>query len=381
MRLKDSTFLMIDERIELAISRIWDYGVNDLNENDREEILLPVIRAQTRDALVNPHIRSFIDKLSVNPDEIPSLELVPWVPVTMFKEFDLATVPADDIVKILRSSGTTSQQTSKIPLDKVTIQNQNRSLSKILANYLGPKRLTFIVIDHPEINDPRNEFSARTAGVRGLSLYARKIIYLLKKEGDTLTVNPDALLEIEQLGKNTPVYLFGFTWIIWSVCIPYFRKHDICLNLSDATLFHGGGWKNLHKIAVGKDFFAIEIQKLFGIPSNRILDFYGMAEQTGIIFPDCECGFKHVPSCAKIIIRNIQTLKPCDIGERGLIEVMSILPVSYYGQALLTEDTGRIIGLDGCHCGRRGMFFEFLNRVERAEIRGCGDTFRMDHGR
>ena len=99
MRLKDSTFLMIDERIELAISRIWDYGVYDLNENDREEILLPVIRAQTRDALVNPHIRSFIDKLSVNPDEIPSLELVPWVPVTMFKEFDLATYPADDIVK------------------------------------------------------------------------------------------------------------------------------------------------------------------------------------------------------------------------------------------------------------------------------------------
>ena len=39
--------------------------------------------------------------------------------------------------------------------------------------------------------------------------------------------------------------------------------------------------------------------------------------------------------------------------------MMSILPVSYYGQALLTEDTGRIIGLDGCSCGRRGMFFEF----------------------
>jgi hypothetical protein len=237
------------------------------------------------------------------------------------------------------------------------------------------------VIDHPEINDPAHEFSARTAGVRGLSLYARKTIYLLKKEGDYLTVNPEALEEIRQLDRGIPVYLFGFTWIIWSVCIPYFKKHDIHLHLSGGTLFHGGGWKNLQNIAVGKDFFTMNIRDFFGIPSYRVLDFYGMAEQTGIIFPDCECGFKHVPACAKIIIRNIQTLKPCGEGERGLIEVMSILPNSYYGQALLTEDTGRIIGWDGCPCGRRGVFFEFLNRVERAEIRGCGDTFRVDHGR
>ena len=372
---------MTDNQNDHLISRIWDYGVYDLTEIERENILLPIIKEQIRNALINPHIRSYFDKITVNPDEISSLDEVPWVPVTMFKEFDLATVPADDVVKILRSSGTTGQQTSRIPLDKITIQNQNKSLSKILAHYLGPKRMTFIVIDHPEINDPANEFSARTAGVRGLSLYARKTIYLLKKEGDLLTVDPDALDEIKNLDRESPVYLFGFTWIIWSVCIPYFKEHDIYLHLSEGTLFHGGGWKNLQKIAVGKDFFAMKIRDFFGIPLYRILDFYGMAEQTGIIFPDCECGFKHVPSCAKIIIRNIQTLKPCGKGEQGLIEVMSILPNSYYGQALLTEDTGRIMGWDGCPCGRRGMFFEFLNRVERAEVRGCGDTFRMDHGR
>lgn len=366
---------------EHLISRIWDYGVYDLTEYEREIILLPIIKEQIRNALVNPYILSYFDKISVNLDEISCLADVPWVPVTMFKEFDLATVPPENIVKILRSSGTTGQQTSKIPLDKTTIQNQNKSLSRILAQYLGPKRMTFIVIDHPEINDPTNEFSARTAGVRGLSLYARKTIYLLKKEGDSLTVNPDALEEIRQLDGEIPVYLFGFTWIIWSVCIPYFKEHDIHLHLSEGTLFHGGGWKNLQKIAVGKDFFAMKIRDFFGIPSYRVLDFYGMAEQTGIIFPDCECGFKHVPSCAKIVIRNIQTLKPCGKGERGLIEVMSILPTSYYGQALLTEDTGRIIGWDGCPCGRRGIFFEFINRVERAEVRGCGDTFRVDHGR
>jgi len=247
---------MTDDFDQDLISRIWDYDVYSLTELERDSILLPIIREQVRNALINPHILSYFEKISVNPDEISSLKDVPWVPVTMFKEFNLATVPPENIVKILRSSGTTGQQTSKIPLDKTTIQNQNKSLSRILAQYLGPKRMTFIVIDHPEINDPTNEFSARTAGVRGLSLYARKTIYLLKKEGDLLTVDPDALNEIKGLDRESPVYLFGFTWIIWSVCIPYFKEHSIHLHLNEGTLFHGGGWKNLQKIAVGKDFFA-----------------------------------------------------------------------------------------------------------------------------
>ena len=106
------------------------------------------------------------------------------------------------------------------------------------------------MIDHPEINDPAHEFSARTAGVRGLSLYARKTIYLLKKEGDYLTVNPEALEEIRQLDRGIPVYLFGFTWIIWSVCIPYFKIHDIHLHLSAGTLYHGGGSKKLRNSTV-----------------------------------------------------------------------------------------------------------------------------------
>lgn len=363
------------------ISRIWDYGVYDLTESERERLLLPIIREQLKSAENNPHIRSYFQKRSFHPEEISSLADVPWVPVTMFKEFNLATLPSEKIVKTLRSSGTTGQQTSRIPLDKETIQNQNKSLARILAHYLGPKRMTFIVIDHPEINDPVNEFSARTAGVRGLSLFARKTIFLLKKEGETLIVNPDALDEINRLDPTAPVYLFGFTWIIWSVFLPYLSTHGVRLNLSEATLFHGGGWKNLRKIAVGKDRFSSEVHSRLGIQAHRILDFYGMAEQTGIIFPDCEYGYKHVPSGAKIIIRDVQTLAPCGVGERGLIEVMSVLPVSYYGQALLTEDTGRIIGFDGCLCGRKGMYFEFLNRVERAEVRGCGDTFRVHHGR
>ena len=63
------------------------------------------------------------------------------------------------------------------------------------------------------------------------------------------------------------------------------------------------------------------------------------------------------------------------MGEAGLIEVLSVLPESYPGQALLTDDVGILVAEDGCACGRRGRHFRIRSRVAQAEVRGCGDTF------
>ena len=60
-----------------------------------------------------------------------------------------------------------------------------------------------------------------------------------------------------------------------------------------------------------------------------------------------------------------------DVGETGLIQVSSVLPRSYPGHVLLTEDEGRILGEDDCPCGRKGKYFEILGRVKRAEVRGA----------
>jgi phenylacetate-coenzyme A ligase PaaK-like adenylate-forming protein len=144
----------------------------------------------------------------------------------------------------------------------------------------------------------------------------------------------------------------------------------------DVKIFHSGGWKKLKEEQVSKEDFSKEIANVFNTEQSSVYDFYGMAEQTGIIFVDCEYGNKHVPIFSQVIVRDIQTLKPCDINEPGLIEVMSILSDSYYCQAILTEDIGYIVGIDDCPCGRKGRYFRFQSRLEKVELRGCGDTFR-----
>ena len=52
----------------------------------------------------------------------------------------------------------------------------------------------------------------------------------------------------------------------------------------------------------------------------------------------------------------------------------SLLPISYPGHNLLTEDLGTIHGLDGCTCGRRGKYFSVEGRVEGTQLRGCSDV-------
>ena len=100
-----------------------------------------------------------------------------------------------------------------------------------------------------------------------------------------------------------------------------------------------------------------------------------MVEQVGTVFVDCPAGNKHAPAFADVILRRPLSLAPADVGETGIIEVLSTLPTSYPGHALLTEDQGVLIGVDDCPCGRKGKYFRFTSRIERAEVRGCGDTF------
>ena len=76
-----------------------------------------------------------------------------------------------------------------------------------------------------------------------------------------------------------------------------------------------------------------------------------------------------------VIIRRVNDFSIADVGEKGIIQTVSILPTSYPGHSLLTEDEGILLGEDDCICGRLGKYFKIVGRIENAEIRGCSDTY------
>ncbi len=305
--------------------------------------------------------------VAVSPTRLSDL---PWLPVRLFKRMDLASVPQDRIVKRLVSSGTTGQAVSRIYLDAETAGLQTRALSRIAAEFLGRHRLPMVIVDDRSFLSDRGSFSARAAGIVGFSTFGRDHYYLL-----------DAALEPDWGGleaylakhASSPVLVFGFTFIVWQQLVERARAQDRRVQFPQGSvLVHGGGWKRLVDRQIGSDAFKAALAERFGI--TRVHNYYGMVEQVGSIFFECEAGFLHPPSFADVLIRDPVTLEPSPVGESGLIQVLSLLPRSYPGHSLLTEDLGTVHGEDDCSCGRNGKRFTVSGRLKNVEVRGCSDT-------
>ncbi|MGH4138830.1 acyl-protein synthetase [Clostridium sp.] len=347
----------------------------NIDQGNKEKLLLNIILLQLEHNLSNLNIRAMYNKLGININNIKTLEQVPYIPVNMFKYFDLRICDMDQVVRVLNSSATTTGIPSKIYLDKKTSIRQTQGLISTLTSFLGTKRRTMLIVDSEDSNRSGDSITARGAAIRGISTFASKIFYVMDNENNQLKLNIDRLREFEEKYKNEEILVYGFTYILWSKFLKVLNQDGIRLDMPKLKLLHSGGWKKLNSEKVEKKVFAEAVAQVFNTSTTNVIDFYGMVEQAGVVFIDCECGHKHVPNFAEIIIRDVQTLEEVKLGESGLIEVMSILGSSYPSQAILTEDIGEYIGIDDCPCGRKGKYFRFKSRVEKAEVRGCGDTF------
>lgn len=303
------------------------------------------------------------------------LEQCPFLPVRLFKQYRLASIADIDVVKVLTSSGTSSQQVSRILLSQENARAQSRALVLILQQFLGKGRLPMLIVDHPANSADRQSLSARGAGIAGISLFGRDHTYALR---------PDMSLDLaaidEFLGRHgaAPFLMFGFTFMVWKYFLQALERTGSNRQFAQATLIHGGGWKKLRDEAVSNQVFRTALQQVLGV--SRVHDYYGMVEQVGSIFVECRQGRLHTPSFAEVLIRRPGDWAVLPQGALGLIQVMSLLPSSYPGHSLLTEDIGYWTGVDDCPCGRLGRTLTVAGRLPRAELRGCSDTFAAPLG-
>ncbi|NGQ95655.1 acyl-protein synthetase [Brevibacillus sp. SYP-B805] len=314
--------------------------------------------------------KKMLDTLGKKGGHYHSLEDLPMLPVQLFKMIDLVSVPRENVIKILTSSGTTSQQVSRIFLDRVTSSLQTKALISIVGSYIGSHRHPMIILDTKSVLTNRSSFNARGAGILGFSNFGRDHLYLLDEQYNIQWSQLEAFLEKH---KGEKILLFGFTFMIWRYVYQVCKKMDKKLDLTNSVLIHGGGWKKLLDQQVDNVTFNRSLREQLGIQS--VHNYYGMVEQIGSIFMECEEGFFHAPSFSDVIIRDPKTLQVLPFGEEGLIQVLSVLPKSYPGNILLTEDLGTVYGEDNCKCGRKGKIFLIKGRLPAAELRGCSDVY------
>ena len=316
-----------------------------------------------------PQYRKILDTLGFDPTIRHIIEDIPFIPVRLFKDYELLSVEKSQIIKTVTSSGTTGQSVSRIFLDRITATNQTKVLTKIVSNFTGTKRLPMLIIDTRSVLKDRNMFSARGAGILGFSMLGHDVTYALD---ENMELDFEVVETFCNKHKDENVLIFGFTYIIWEYFYKKLAQSGKQLTLENGIIIHGGGWKKLIEQSVDNDTFKRLLENVCRI--KRVYNYYGMVEQTGSIFMECEAGYLHSSIFSDVIIRHTD-FSVCGMHEEGLIQLVSLLPLSYPGHIILSEDTGEIVGEDDCLCGRLGKYFKIHGRIKSAEIRGCSDTY------
>jgi hypothetical protein len=336
-----------------------------LPQAQKEALLLEGFNGLAKHHYANsPEYARIVDVAWGRPKTYTSLADAPYIPVGLFKEIDLKS--GTEQTMVLTSSGTTGQRPSRIIINSETSARQGRALVASYRPILGSRRLPFLAIDTRDVIKS-GTLTARGGGVLGMLKFGAKPTFALHPD---LSVDREAIVAFVAANGGAPFFLFGFTFLVWMGLYKQFEDGE--LDLSKGTLIHSGGWKKLETEAVSNKEFRASLGHRFGL--SKIFNFYGFVEQMGSMFIEASDGLLYPPNFADVIIRHPETLEPMGRGEIGVIQVISLLPTSYPGHSVLTEDLGEIVTVDAGVDGRMGKAIRVHGRIKKAELRGCSDV-------
>lgn len=308
-----------------------------------------------------------IDGLWGGQTSAACLEDVPYLPVSLFKTHQLRSVADEAVRTTLTSSGTTGAVVSQIYVDSDTSRNQQLGLANSLGHILGKKRLPMLVLDTDATFHNPKYMNARGAGVLGMMRFGRDHHFALTPDLDPALDVVETFLDKH---GNGPFFMFGFTFLVWVRFFQALKGRG--LDLANGVLIHSGGWKKMEEQAVDNKVFRASFKENFRL--EKIYNFYGMVEQLGSIFLEGPDGLLYPPNFSEVVIRDPETFTPAPTGTVGIIQVLSLIPGSYPGHSLLTEDMGVIEAVDADHDGWNGNGLRVIGRVPKAELRGCSDV-------
>jgi hypothetical protein len=364
------------EQVEEQIGALLAAPTFSLEPAEHQARLLRVLQSELAYAADrSPRLRHYLEAWPRNYRTAESIADLPYLPVGAFKSNPpLTLVAPETVIRTLASSATTGQTPSRVALDTPTSRRMVKGVVAIASEFIGSQRRPYLVIDSPETLAGLGDLGARAAAIQGLRPFATEMVCCLEGDGaGQPRIDEARLLGFAEKWRGKEALAYGFTSVIWQHFIAPLRERGIVLRMPNIRVLHSGGWKRLQDQAVTRDAFAAGVAQVFGCTPDRVLDFYGMVENVGVIYPDCEYGNKHVPAFATVIVRDPLTLHPVEEGQQGLVQICSTLPTSFPGFLVLTDDIAEVIRYDGCACGRRGVSFRFVKRVPQAELRGCGN--------
>lgn len=297
---------------------------------------------------------------------------LPFMHVSAFKHLRFQTQDGQiKHEKVLNSSATSSGVASQITLDRASSALQAASSRAILADFIGAGKRPLIVLDSKSALIQRGAVSARIAAGLALRPFATRLYFGLDGQGPDARVLWEKLEEA--LHESDSLLVYGFTWVLWQLWAGQDMPPGIAARLAQiaVTYVHSGGWKKLEAQRVAPADFNARLTALSG-PGSRVVDYYGLVEQNGVIYPECAHGWRHVPVWADVLGRNSHDLSVV-FDQPAQLQLMNLTPQGAPYHSVLTEDLG-LVSETPCDCGRSGRRFRLLGRLPKAEVRGCANV-------
>ena len=285
--------------------------------------------------------RKFVDYLKINPNEMDTVEKIPFLPIEMFKNH-LILDQNFKTENYFQSSGTTQIQTRS----KHFIADFNwyeQSIERSFEQFVGkPEDFTFLGLLPNYSENPHSSL-----------IYM--VDYLMKKSGKPengyFLYNHQELFDLiqELQNEDKKIILFGVSFAL----LDYL---DFC-KTQQLTIIETGGMKG-RKEEMMKD----ELLKIFreGFNTDKIYSEYSMTELLSQAYSLGE-NLYDTPDWMRILLRNTEDpFSYVEDGKTGAINIIDLANI-HSCSFIATQDLGKIV---------EGKF-QVLGRIDHSDIRGC----------
>lgn len=308
------------------------------NFQEFNEIALKVFRFQAEN---NGVYANFLRFLNLNPNEIHSIEKIPFLPIRFFKEFEIISGDQKP-EKIFTSSGTTGSQTSRHLVTDLSFYRE--SLAHSFDHFYGEFQDFTIFALLPSYLEREGsslidmvEFWLGKSGRGGFYLYNHEELF-------------KDLIRNEEEGKKG--ILIGVSFAL----LDFVENYQ--LELKNTIVMETGGMKG-RKAEITREELHQILKQGFGV--DEIHSEYGMTELLSQAYSQGNSRFQ-TPNWMKILIRDTEDplsfLANEKTGGINVIDLANLNSCSF----IATDDLGKIHA-DGS--------FEILGRFDQSDVRGC----------
>ena len=322
-----------------------------------------------------PEYRDILKREGFSPEQLREavgLWRVPVLPTLYFKRHTLFSVPERRMVLRSTSSGTSGAM-SHIGWEWQDCLHALRMVLRVTRAHrlLSPIPTNYLVLGY---QPHRSNQTAISKTAFGFTFFAPGVhrSYALRYQKDGYKLDLDGLKAALLRYSRQPfqVRTMGFPAYTYFF-LRELHKDGIRLKLHPASrVCMGGGWKQFYAEKVEKEALYALAEEVLGIPENRCHEFFGAVEHP-ILYADCRAHHFHIPIYSRVIIRDVKTLEPLQMGETGLVNLLTPLVRGVPLSSVMTDDLGVLHPAESCGCGCPSPWLEIIGRVGLRDIRTC----------